>query len=53
MSQEAYDACTSEKRLVLIDGAAHAKSYITDPARVPVLRWRDFFENHLPKEDAR
>ena len=33
MSQEAYDACASEKRLVLIDGAAHAKSYITDPAR--------------------
>lgn len=50
MSQEAYDACTSEKRLVLIDGAAHAKSYITDPARVQSAL-EDFFENHLPKEE--
>ena len=48
--QEAYDACTSEKRLVLIDGAAHAKSYITDPARVQSAL-EDFFENHLPKEE--
>ena len=50
MSQEAYDACTSEKRLVLIDGAAHAKSYIADPARVQSAL-EDFFENHLPKEE--
>jgi len=50
MSQEAYDACASEKRLVLIDGAAHAKSYITDPARVQSAL-EDFFENHLPKEE--
>lgn len=31
MSKENYDACTSEKQLFIVPGAAHAISYLVDP----------------------
>jgi len=30
MSREAYDACVSEKRLLLVEGAGHASSFLVD-----------------------
>ena len=51
MSQEAYDACRSEKKLLLIQGAGHARAYVTDTPRVQSVL-EEFLENHLPKEDA-
>ena len=51
MSQEAYDACAGERRLLLIDGAGHARAYVTDTPRVQSAM-EDFLENHLPKEDV-
>ena len=51
MSQEAYDACAGERKLLLISGAGHARAYLTDPPRVQSAM-EDFLENHLPKEDV-
>lgn len=34
MSQAAYDACASEKQLILVDGAKHGYSYLVDRPRV-------------------
>ena len=34
MSQAAYDACRAEKQLVLVEGAGHGQSYLTDRPRV-------------------
>ena len=34
MTKEAYAACTSEKELVLVDGAEHGKSYLVEKGRV-------------------
>ena len=34
MSQAAYDACTGEKRLILVEGAGHGQSYLVDRPRV-------------------
>ena len=33
MSQWAYDACGAEKQLILVEGATHGTSYLTDPER--------------------
>ena len=33
MTQQSYDACTSEKELVLVEGAEHGMSYLVDPER--------------------
>lgn len=51
MSQQAYDACTSEKTIVLVDGAEHGRSYLTDRPRVQSAL-ENFLEQHLPKEEA-
>lgn len=51
MSQEAYDACAGERKLLLISGAGHARAYLTDPPRVQSAM-EDFLENHLTKEDV-
>ncbi len=51
MSQQAYDACTSEKSIVLVDGAEHGRSYLTDRPRVQSAL-ENFLEQHLPKEEA-
>jgi fermentation-respiration switch protein FrsA (DUF1100 family) len=46
MSQEAYDACRSEKKLVLVEGAEHAMSYLKDRPRVQAAT-EAFFDEHL------
>ena len=33
MTQEAYDACTSEKEIYLVEGAGHGISYLREPDR--------------------
>lgn len=33
MSEQNYEACQSEKELVLVDGATHGLSFVTDPDR--------------------
>ncbi len=50
MTQEAFDACAAEKRLLLVDGAEHGMSYLEDPARVQSLL-EEFFESHLIQEE--
>ncbi len=46
MSKDLYDACTSEKQLVVVKGAGHAMSYVVDEKlyKKTVL---DFFSKHL------
>ena len=45
MTQTAYDACTSPKQLVLVDGAGHGCSYLVDRARVQAAL-RSFLSEH-------
>ena len=49
MSQAAYDACTSEKQLILVDGAKHGYSYLVDRPRVQAAL-ADFLEKYTSKE---
>lgn len=51
MSQQGYDACSSPKRLVLVENAGHGRSYLVDRPRVQSAL-ENFLEEHLPKEDA-
>ena len=46
MSQQNYDACCSEKELMLVENAAHAASYYENP---PVYeeRIRVFLEKYI------
>lgn len=46
MTQRAYDACGSEKQLVLVEGAAHGRSYLIDPVRCQNTL-KDFLMKHL------
>jgi fermentation-respiration switch protein FrsA (DUF1100 family) len=46
MSQENYDACRSEKRLVIVEGAEHAMSYYKDRPRVQAAL-EEFLNGHL------
>ena len=32
MTEQNFEACASEKHLLLVEGAGHALSYLTDPA---------------------
>lgn len=50
MTQQAYDACASEKTLVLVENAEHGCSYLVDRARVQKALV-DFLRQHLPKEE--
>ena len=43
MSEKLYDACSSMKKLVLIDNAEHGISYLVDPDKY-LKEARDFFE---------
>ena len=43
MSKKCYDACTSEKKLVIIKGAEHGISYLQDPETY-VNELNDFFK---------
>ena len=49
MSQAAYDACTSEKQLLLVDGAKHGYSYLVDRPRVQAAL-ADFLNKYTSKE---
>ena len=51
MTQRAYDACTSQKELVLVPGAEHGKSYLVDQNRVQSAL-RAFLQAHTAGEDA-
>ena len=42
MSGESYEACASEKRLLLVEGAAHARSFLKD-REVYIRTVKDFF----------
>ena len=46
MTRQAYEACGSEKTLLLVEGAAHCMCYLTDRARVEAA-YRDFVEKCL------
>lgn len=49
MSQTGYDACASEKELLLVEGAGHGKSYLYEPDRLTGALV-DFFNRHLSDE---
>lgn len=51
MTQQSHDACTAEKRLILVEGAKHGYSYVVDRPRVQSAL-EEFLESHLPKEDV-
>ena len=42
-----YDACPTEKELVLVEGAAHALSYMTDPGRYEETLTRFLTKLHM------
>lgn len=46
MSQTGYDACTSEKEILLVDGAEHGRSYLVEPERLE-RALLDFFHRNL------
>lgn len=46
MTKRAYEACTSEKQLVLVEGAGHGLSYILEPQRVKDA-FTNFYEKHI------
>ncbi len=46
MSRENYEACRSEKELVLVEGAAHGMSFVVEPERVKAAI-AGFLERHL------
>lgn len=49
MSQAGFDACASEKELILVDGAGHGTSFLKDRARLePILL--DFFQRNITSE---
>lgn len=51
MSEENFAACRSEKQLLLVDGAVHALSYVTDRPRYEAAV-QDFLLSHLPQKSA-
>ena len=46
MTQQGYDACTSEKELFLVQGAGHGTSFLKEPERYKKLV-RDFMYRNL------
>lgn len=49
MSQAAYDACASEKQLILVDGAKHGCSYLVDRPRIQAAL-ADFLDKYTSQE---
>lgn len=49
MSQSGYDACASEKELLLVEGAGHGRSYLFEPERL-TKALVDFFNRNLSDE---
>lgn len=50
MSQEAYDACASQKQLLLVENAGHGYSYLVDRPRVQAAI-AAFIGSHITKEE--
>lgn len=46
MSERTFEACGSEKELILVEGAEHGKSYLVDKLRVQAAL-SQFFSQHL------
>ncbi len=46
MTKRSYESCTSEKEIVLVEGAGHGMSYILEPERVRNA-FTNFYEKHL------
>lgn len=46
MSQKAFEVCKSEKQLILVEGASHGASYLTDQPRCQSAL-ENFFMDHL------
>ena len=46
MTKQAYEACKSEKTLLLVDGATHGMSYLVDRPRVEAA-YREFIDKHI------
>ena len=53
MTKRAFDACTAPKRLILVNGAEHGKSYVKEPDRVR-QELKAFLDTYTPttKEDT-
>lgn len=51
MSQRNYEACTSEKAILLVEGAAHAESYSTDPDAYDAML-EEFIGKYMTAETA-
>ena len=53
MTKRAFDACTAPKRMILVDGAEHGKSYVKEPDRVR-QELKAFLDTYTPttKEDT-
>lgn len=49
MTQAGYDACSSEKKLFLVEGAGHGMSYLYDKVRL-TNALVDFFLGHIASE---
>ena len=47
MSKRAFEACGTEKQLILVEGASHGTSYLTDQPRCQSAL-ENFFMEHLP-----
>lgn len=48
MTKQAYNACGSEKQIILVEGAGHGQSYLKDQPRCQSAL-ENFFMDHLPK----
>ncbi len=48
MTKQAYEVCRSEKALLLVEGAGHCMSWLTDPEACQAA-YRDFIEKHLAR----
>ena len=46
MSRQAFDVCVSEKQLILVEGAGHGTSYLTDTPRCQKAL-KEFLMDHL------
>ena len=46
MTKQSYEACRSEKELILVDGATHGMSYLIDRPRVEAA-YKEFVDQHI------
>lgn len=52
MSQDGYDACASEKKLILAEGAGHGRSFLFEKDQI-LAALADFLNNHIsPKYEG-